>query len=166
MTGQNPPDARLQDSFVEVMGGVCTPVAVVTTLNGGRPHGTTVSAFSSLSRRPPMIIVALDETSELLRIVRDTGILGVNVLTDRQSGLATRFAGKGADKFDGIDWDECDRLPRLAAASGWLACEATDLVPGGDHTIVLGRVLSADGGPGNPLVYHRRTFGTHQPLRL
>jgi flavin reductase (DIM6/NTAB) family NADH-FMN oxidoreductase RutF len=49
------------------MADVCTPVAVVTTLRGDRPHGTTVSAFASLSMSPPMVLVSLDLRSDLLR---------------------------------------------------------------------------------------------------
>lgn len=40
----------------DVMAGVCTPVAVVTAMDGARPHGTTVSAFASLSMTPPMVL--------------------------------------------------------------------------------------------------------------
>ncbi len=47
-------------AFRDVMAGVCTPVTVVTALDGDRPHGTTVSAFASLSMAPPMVLVALD----------------------------------------------------------------------------------------------------------
>ena len=52
--------AELQAHFREVMAGVATPVSVVTAISDGRPHGTTVSAFASLSMDPPMVLVALD----------------------------------------------------------------------------------------------------------
>ena len=35
--------------FRSTMASVCAPVSVVTAMDGERPHGTTVSAFSSLS---------------------------------------------------------------------------------------------------------------------
>ncbi|MEQ3549781.1 flavin reductase family protein [Pseudonocardia nematodicida] len=158
------PTGPVEDTFVEVMGGVCTPVAVVTAFDGDRPHGTTVSAFASLSRQPPMVMVALDERSDLLHIVRRTRLVGINVLASVHAGLATRFAGKGAEKFSGVDWERCHGLPRLAGTSGWLACDVVDLVLGGDHTIVLGRVVGAGSRPAEPLVYHRRSFGTHRAL--
>ncbi|MDQ0382301.1 flavin reductase family protein [Amycolatopsis thermophila] len=151
----------LAEDFREVMARVCTPVSVVTTLDGQRPHGTTVSAFSSLSLRPPMVLVALDRASDLLALVRDTGRFGLNVLGSGQAGLAVRFAGKGRDKFDGVPWRPEHGVPRLPDTAGFLACAVDSLVAGGDHMIVLGRVLGAGRGEVPPLTYHARSFGTH-----
>lgn len=147
--------------FRDVMAGVCTPVAVVTTMDGARPHGTTVSAFASLSMDPPMILVALDRGSDLLALVRNTGRFGVNVLGSDQAGLAKRFARKGTAKFEGVRWAAADGLPRLPAAPGWLACTVHQLVDGGDHVVALGLVDVAERIPAAPLTYHARVFGTH-----
>jgi flavin reductase (DIM6/NTAB) family NADH-FMN oxidoreductase RutF len=153
--------AELADAFREVMANVCTPVAVVTTTASGRPHGTTVSAFSSLSLTPPMVLVALDEGSELLRSLSTGGPLGVNVLGSGQSALAAAFARKGTEKFSGVSWSLDGRAPRLTRSAGWLGCTVTAFVPGGDHVIVLAEVRRAEPGTGEPLTYHARTFGTH-----
>jgi flavin reductase (DIM6/NTAB) family NADH-FMN oxidoreductase RutF len=150
--------------FREVMAGVCTPVAVVTALDGDRPHGTTVSAFASLSLEPPMVLVSLARSSNLLAIVRATGRFGLNVLGSTQAALAARFAGKGASKFDEVAWSEDHGLPRLDGAPGWLACEVSELVAGGDHLVALGIVVGAATAEKLPLTYHRRVFGTHAPL--
>jgi len=156
----------LQSRFREVMGSVCTPVSVVTTREHGAPYGTTVSAFSSLSLEPPMVLVALDNGSALLAAVRRTRRFGVNVLLSEQAPLALRFAGKGGTaKFTDIAWAEEQQVPRLAGAGGFLACELAGQVPGGDHTILLGTVLDADPAAGPPLTYHRRSFGTHNAHR-
>lgn len=155
------PAARLADDFRDVMAGVCTPVAVVTTATDGVPHGTTVSAFASLSLAPPMVMVALDRRSDLLARLRTGSPLGLTVLAGGESGLAQVFARKGADKFAGVAWTLEDGAPRLAGAGGWLGCTVQDLVPGGDHVIVLAEVRRADPGTGAPLTYHARTFGTH-----
>jgi flavin reductase (DIM6/NTAB) family NADH-FMN oxidoreductase RutF len=152
------------DAFREVMAGVCTPVSVVTAMADGRPHGTTVSAFASLSMNPPMVLVSLDVGSDLLALVREGGRFGVNVLSSAQSALALTFARKGDTKFDGVTWELEHDLPRLAGAAGWLACEATELVPGGDHVIVLGTVVGAATTLAPPLTYHARVFGTHSAL--
>jgi flavin reductase (DIM6/NTAB) family NADH-FMN oxidoreductase RutF len=94
-------DGHLAGTFREVMAGVCTPVAVVTTVSGGEPYGTTVSAFTSLSLTPPMVMVALDERSELLRRLSAGSPLGVNVLRSGQSTLARVFARKGRTSSPG-----------------------------------------------------------------
>jgi flavin reductase (DIM6/NTAB) family NADH-FMN oxidoreductase RutF len=72
-----------------------------------------------------------------------------------------RFARKGADKFRGVDWQLESGMPRLGGVCGWLRCEVTGLVDGGDHVIALGTVTAARAYPGEPLTYHARTFGTH-----
>jgi flavin reductase (DIM6/NTAB) family NADH-FMN oxidoreductase RutF len=156
--------SNLQDRFREVMAAVATPVSVVTTAGDGRPHGTTVSAFASLSMTPPMVLVSLDRGSDLLALVRRSGRFGLNVLGAHQTALALAFAKKGTDKFAGVVWDEEDGLPRLSGAVGWLSCDVTDLVDGGDHVVVLGAVRAAETAEGKPLTYHARVFGTHAAL--
>jgi flavin reductase (DIM6/NTAB) family NADH-FMN oxidoreductase RutF len=156
----------IQVAFRQAMAGVCTPVSVVTAMDGDRPHGTTVSAFASLSMNPPMVLVSLDRGSGLLRLLRPGAGFGVNILAGHQSELALAFARKGVGKFEGVPW-QCDHgLPRLGAVCGWLACTVADLVTGGDHVIALGAVRVAESFPGSPLTYHAREFGTHRPFSL
>lgn len=149
------------EDFREMMAEVCTPVSVVTTMDGQRAHGTTVSAFASLSMDPPMVLVALDRGSELLALVRDTDRFGLNVLGSEQTDLAKRFAGKGGAKFAGVSWREACGVPRISGVSGWLACMVERLVAGGDHVVALGNVLAVENRPVAPLTYHSRRFGTH-----
>ncbi|MGY1602480.1 flavin reductase family protein [Geodermatophilus sp. SYSU D00815] len=149
-------------AFREVMAGVCTPVSVVTVLRHGRPHGTTVSAFASLSMAPPMLLVALDRGSELLARLAVGRPFGVNVLGAGQADLAAAFARKGPDRFAGARWVTDTGAPRLTGSPGWLACTVAQLVDGGDHVVVLGDVVRAAAADGPPLTYHARTFGTHR----
>jgi flavin reductase (DIM6/NTAB) family NADH-FMN oxidoreductase RutF len=148
-------------AFRDVMARVCTPVCVVTALDGHHPHGTTVSAFASLSLTPPMVLVSLDRGSDLLSMVRTTRLFAVNILSSGQADLALRFARKGADKFHGISWDLDAGVPRLSGLCGWLVCTVSDLIDGGDHVVALGTVTAAQSSPGDPLTYYARTFGTH-----
>jgi flavin reductase (DIM6/NTAB) family NADH-FMN oxidoreductase RutF len=158
MTGGAP---ELAEAFREVMAGVATPVSVVTALLDGRPHGTTVSAFASLSMDPPMVLVSLDRRSDLLAGLAHGTAFGVNVLGADQAVLAGAFARKGPDKFTGVAWSADGGAPRLAGSPGWLACTVSQLVDGGDHVVVLGEVQAAATDGGAPLTYHARTFGTH-----
>ncbi|MGW1563019.1 flavin reductase family protein [Streptomyces sp. NPDC002144] len=169
MTKTEPrPDAAssmpLRSAFREVMAGVCAPVSVVTAMADGLPNGTTVSAFASLSMDPPMVLVSLDRSSNLLEVIRETRTFGLNVLSSSQSALALRFARKGVEKFAGVEWYADSGVPRLPGAGGFLACDVTDLVTGGDHVIVLGLVRAADSEVSPPLTYHARVFGTHASL--
>ena len=146
------------------MARVCSPVAVVTTIDEGRPHGTTVSAFTSLSLHPPMILVSLDVSSELLALVLRTQRFGLNVLGRTQADLALRFATKGPAKFAGVSWTANHGSARLTGNAAWAACEVADVIEGGDHRIVLGNVLTVDAGDAEPLTYYARDFGTHTSL--
>ncbi|WP_326836959.1 flavin reductase family protein [Amycolatopsis rhabdoformis] len=157
---------QLQNDFREVMAGVATPVSVVTAFHEGAPHGTTVSAFTSLSMTPPMVLVSLDKTSRLLGLVRRSGRFGVNILGAAQAETARSFAKKleMGEKFAGITWEHDTGLPRIAGVPGWLACSVTQEVEGGDHIVLFGEVLSAAPATAAPLTYHSRTFGTHSLL--
>src|SRR5260370_14840158 len=91
--------AALMVRFRDVMSAVCSPVTVITAAGSGRPHGTTVSAFSSLSLDPPMVLVALGKTSELLSFIRATERFGVNVMGRAQAAVAVTVARKDYQKF-------------------------------------------------------------------
>src|ERR1700733_8294192 len=148
------------ETFREALAGVCTPVSVVTSHREGRPPGTTVSAFCSLSLEPPMVLVSLDRRSDLLAIVSESRVFGINVLNHGQQALALNFARKGTSKFDGVEWELDRGVPRIAGAATWLVCKLEQLHEGGDHLIAVGLVEHAESGPGNPLLYRRHEFGT------
>lgn len=148
--------------FRDLMAAVCAPVTVVTTADDDGPHGTTVSAFASLSLSPPLVTVALDRRSALLARVRSTRRLGVNVLGSGDDEIALRFArAAGAGRFDGVPWTLAQGLPRLDCAAAWAACDLQQAVDGGDHLLLIGLVVHAESRPAAPLVYGHRTFGTH-----
>ncbi|MFH8882869.1 flavin reductase family protein [Streptomyces californicus] len=144
------------------MADVCTPVAVVTATEDGLPHGTTVGSLTSLSLRPPMVTLALERRSRLLPKILRSQRFGVNLLGAEQADVARAFASSSTDRFDRVAWHPDDGLPRLRQAPGWLVCELGRQVPGGDHLLLLGLVTRISGTRGTaPLVYGRRTFGTH-----
>jgi flavin reductase (DIM6/NTAB) family NADH-FMN oxidoreductase RutF len=147
-------------AFRDALGSVCTPVAVVTSFLDGRPHGTTVSTFSTLSMSPPLVLTAVDAKSELLALLRDAGAYAINVLANGQQDLARAFARAGADPFHGVSWTLEYGVPRLAGAASWVMCRLEDLLPGGDHLIAIGHVVHAEARDVEPLLYRGRSFGT------
>lgn len=142
----------------ESLSRVPTPVTVVTTLHDSAPHGTTVSAFCSLSAEPPLVLVALDGGSVLLEKLHLCRNFGISLLAHDQSHIALACASKRADKFSDIPWHDDGGVPRIEGTSGWFRCDVEELLPGGDHTIVIGRVTDHDSNDTVPLVYHRRAF--------
>ncbi|MCX4904659.1 flavin reductase family protein [Streptomyces sp. NBC_00878] len=155
-----------EQEFRDLMAAVCAPVTIVTASVGEIPYGTTVSAFASLSLKPPMVTVALDRRSGLLPHITASRRFGVNVLGQGQDDLALGFARRTPDRFAGVGWHFDHGLPRLEAAPGWLACDLTDAVDGGDHLLLLGTVTHARSTPAAPLIYGYRTFGTHSHFAL
>lgn len=149
--------------FRAVMAAVCAPVTIVTTTGAaGEPRGATVSSFTSLSLDPPLVSVAFDRRSTLLAEIQATGRFGVNVLGQGQDDLATRFATRGADRFDGdTAWFTDGGLPRLRDAAAWVACDLERTVEAGDHLQLFGLVTALGRTELAPLVYAHRTFGTH-----
>lgn len=156
----------MDSEFLAVMATTPAPVTVITCLadpEPGTPVGTTVSAFSSLSRRPPMVMIALDRDSRTLAVVSERGHFGVNLLSAGQAEVGLRFAGKEPDRFANTNWSLDHGLPRLSGTAAWVACSVAAIVPGGDHDIVLGAVEYAEATGRSPLIYSRRRFGTHRP---
>jgi flavin reductase (DIM6/NTAB) family NADH-FMN oxidoreductase RutF len=151
-------DCVVLDAFRETLSRVPGPVTVVTTLAGGRPHGTTVSAFCSLSADPPLVLVSLDRSSDLLGLLRKTGRFAVNLLAAGQEDIGLACARKGPEKFDSVPWRDEAGVPKIDGAAAWLACDIRELLPGGDHVIVVGLVTACETREAEALVYHRRRF--------
>ena len=150
---------ELQLTFRDAMARVPAPVTVITTMVDGVPIGTTVSAFASLSIAPPMAFLALDNRGGMIGRVRDAGRIGINILAAGQDEIAIRFARRDLpDRFAGLAWHDDHGLPRIDGAVAWLRCEQLQLLPGGDHTVVLAHVDDAATAGDHSLGYHLRTF--------
>jgi flavin reductase (DIM6/NTAB) family NADH-FMN oxidoreductase RutF len=151
------------DEFREAMSRVPMAVTIVTAFANGRAHGTTVSAFCSLSLDPPMVLITLGLESDLLALLPETGRFSVNLLAVGQHELGRACARKGIDKLAMVPWANDHGLPRIKDAAAWLACEIQDFLPAGDHMIVTGLVTLAKSGTTEPIVYHRRDFRALTP---
>ena len=166
--GHGPPDgvtldaSSLRDVFAHLPGGV----SVVTTLDDNGPCGMTVSAVCSVSVDPPLVLVCVSNESNTLRCLLRHGKFAVNVLRDRHAGLAGEFARPAGDKagrFRRIPYGLVDDVPVLHDALAWLTCCVQAAYPGGDHTIVVGRVCATEHAAGEPLVWHDRRYWTLSP---
>ncbi|MFC9425720.1 flavin reductase family protein [Streptomyces sp. NPDC056987] len=151
MTTTHLPSTVTLQAFRDAMATVASPVAVVTAMDGPRPHGTTVSAFASLSLTPPMVLVSLDNRSQLLTIIRRTGRFGLNILGTHQAGLAAAFARPGQNKFDDVIWSPSENLPRLPDSAAWITAEVDEYVTAGDHTVLLARAITAEPDEAGPI---------------
>ena len=146
--------------FRSVMGNFATGVTVVTAAGPQGPVGMTANAVASLSLEPLLLLVAFDNTARTLQVVRATGRFGVNVLAAGQDDLARLFASKAPEdaKFAGVPHQVHDGIPVIDGTLAWVGCRLEQLVPGGDHTIGIGAVESAEAGDGAPLMWFRGEY--------
>lgn len=152
--------------FRQVLGHFCTGVTVVAAVPGGEPVGFTVQSFSSISLDPPLVAVCPARTSSSWPRIRSVGVFSVNVLADGQEALARTFATRGADKFHGVGWTPSvvSGSPVLDGALAWVDCRIEAEHDGGDHLMVLGRVIDMGvGGGGRPLLFYRGGYGRFAP---
>ena len=161
MTQQSSPLTPVNDvAFRSAIGHFASGVTIITTAEGEHLHGTTVSAFSSLSLDPPMVITCLNRSSSTHDALMRTGRFAANILSAQQGELAVRFARPLEDRFAGVTVDFGDAgLPLLEGRLAGIECEITETHVGGTHTVFFGRVLTASVEPGEPLTYYRGQFG-------
>jgi 3-hydroxy-9,10-secoandrosta-1,3,5(10)-triene-9,17-dione monooxygenase reductase component len=148
------------DAFRDAMAHMPTGVTVVTAFGPEGPSGLTANAVSSLSLDPPLMLACLDRGSRTLRAVEHAGRFGVNVLAAEQADVARSFGTKLEmhEKWEGIAWRERNAIPSLEGTVAWVGCELRDVLAGGDHVIVTGRVLDVASGNGDPLVFYRGSY--------
>ncbi len=142
--------------FRQLLGHFATGVTVVTVTTGGRPLGMTANSVSSVSLTPPLISVCVDREAELHDVIVTAPEFVVNVLASFQETLARRFSDKHEDRFDGIGYHSSpEGLILLDGVLAHILCERFAEYPGGDHTIVLGRVVGGATSDGHPLLFYR-----------
>jgi flavin reductase ActVB len=159
----------LEARFRESVSDFATGVTIVTTADPGDGHwvGYTASAFASLSLRPPLVLVCLDQGADCHPVFMRAAGIAVSILNHDQGGVARRFARKDGDKFAGGEFAPGRAgHPILEGASTVLECATEDFVDAGDHTIIVARVERVETGTdAEPLLYHRGGFFELGPAR-
>jgi flavin reductase (DIM6/NTAB) family NADH-FMN oxidoreductase RutF len=150
----------------DVLGHFVSGVTVVTAIGADGPVGFTCQSFSSLSLDPPLVAFAPARTSTTWPRLREAGRFCVNVLAEEQSELSRQFARSGTDKYAGVRWSPSPSgAPVLEGVVAWIDSELWAEYDGGDHTIVVARVLDlgADASR-SPLLFHRGAYGLQAAL--
>ena len=145
-------------SLRDVMARYPTGVTIVAACEpGGAPFGLTVNSFTSVSLDPPLVLVCIGHSSSSHdRLVSGRGF-AVNVLAADQGDVALRFASEPSHgRFDDVEWGRSPSGdPVLSGAAAWLDCVLDEVLTGGDHSILLGRVESSGLSERPALVFHR-----------
>lgn len=146
----------------EVMRAYPTGVTIVAARDAdGSPYGLTVNSFTSVSLDPPLILVCIGHASTWHARLVSAAAFTVNVLASDQGSLARRFANEPSEgRFDDIEWTPASSgAPIIGGAAAWLECSAHEVVRGGDHSIVVGRVEQSSVTDRPALVFHRGRLG-------
>ena len=150
------------------MSRYATGVTVVATAYDGVRYGMTVNSFTSVSLDPLLALFCCERDSSLHDPVLASGVWGVSVLTAEQSETSRWFATRGVPGVDQMR----DRAARSGAVTGaplldealaWVECRTWQTYDGGDHTIIVGEVVSAEvANDGDPLLYFCGGYTTAQ----
>src|SRR3954470_7878502 len=147
--------------FRDAMAALVSGVAVITARrDDGEPCGLVATSVSSFSARPPSVLVSVDHSSRCHRALVDGDTFGVHVLATDQAGLARVFAGRGDEKFAGVEWSWDDGVARIDRCLSYLRCRRSALFELYDHSLLVGDVRSVCTTEGaEPLVYMWRRMG-------
>ncbi len=152
-------DAR---DFRNALGCFPTGVVVVTAGSGRTLSGITVNSFASLSLDPPLVLWCLDRRSSRYRTFTTAENFTISVLCNGHRTISARLAVPGGYKLDGLKLTPTQSGPPApAGALAVLECVREAIHDGGDHAIIVGRVLAlAYRKTGKPLVFFRGRYGT------
>jgi flavin reductase (DIM6/NTAB) family NADH-FMN oxidoreductase RutF len=145
--------------YRRVVGRFATGITVVTTVADGHDHAMTMSAFTSVSLDPLLVLFCVEKIARFHDTVLAQPAWAVSVLGADSAAASSHFATRGRPLESGLTGWACHRGPRTGAAIldeaiAALECRTHSTVDGGDHTIVIGEVLAATTpSEGGPLVY-------------
>ena len=146
----------------QLLGCFPTGVAVITTRDAeGRPAGLTCNSFSSVSLQPPLVLFSLRNASRLLGAFTAADRFAINILSERQDTLSSRFASSRIeDKFDGVAWHAgAMGLPVIDDCLASFECSVYACHEAGDHTVFIGEVRHMGGGCGDQaLVFYKGAY--------
>jgi len=123
-------------------GSYPTGVTVVTsTDNVGNPIGFTANSFSSVSMDPPLLLVCPARSLSSFDVFATCERFAVNVLAEGQENVSNTFAGYKGDRFAQVEWrPDHGGMPLIEGAAAQFSCVTTEVIPAGDHVVLLGEV--------------------------
>jgi flavin reductase (DIM6/NTAB) family NADH-FMN oxidoreductase RutF len=173
MTGT---DMITSAAFRFACGRFATGVTVVTVQDSSQQRwGLTVNSFSSVSLNPPLVLFSIDLSAHSYGAITTADRFAINVLAADQQAVSDRFSFiKDEDRFKGIpvlsdqpgEEGEAGDPPVLAGCLCTIICDRENTVPGGDHTILIGRVrriVVSEDKAATPLLYYAGSYAGLQP---
>jgi 3-hydroxy-9,10-secoandrosta-1,3,5(10)-triene-9,17-dione monooxygenase reductase component len=146
-----------------VMGHFATGVTVVTAMDGSDPIGMACNSFTSVSLDPPLVLFCAAKSSSTWPRIQSAKHYCVNILAEDGEQLCRTFASKSAaERYDGVGYSKAvTGAPVLDEALAYIDCEIEAELDGGDHVIVVGRVVELGHREGAPLAFFRGGYGRY-----
>jgi flavin reductase (DIM6/NTAB) family NADH-FMN oxidoreductase RutF len=161
-----PPSFSSQE-FRAALGMFATGVTIVTARTAeGTVIGLTANSFNSVSLDPPLVLWSLAQAAGSLPVFRAGSHYAINVLAKDQKALAERFATKGADRWNGVQFAQgMGGAPLLEGAAATFECFNRSRYEEGDHVIFVGEVERCSWREGaSPLLFHGGRYYTEHPF--
>lgn len=142
-----------------------TGVTIILAPNQGQWHGMTANAFTSVSIRPPQVLLCLSKTGTTVGLVESSGEFVVCVLADHQEALAHRYASNDVanQRISPRDllWSKSGQ-PYLQGSLAWMGCLVRTVHDGGDHNIVVAQVIEGEVGDNAsaPVIFYGGRFSS------
>ncbi len=153
---QTPLDPR---EFRNALGRFATGVTVVTTrAQDGAPVGITANSFASVSLEPALVLWSAAKSSSRHDCFAQAEAFAIHILAQDQQDIAQRFTRNGAG-FAGLELDpSAEDVPLLRGVLARFECRREAVYPGGDHTIIVGRVQRFASDEGAPLLFSQGAY--------
>lgn len=153
-------------AFRHALGNFATGITVMTaTSPDGSKVGVTANSFNSVSLDPPLILWSIEKNSSSFAVFETASHFAVNVLAADQINLSNHFAKRSEDKFADINYTKgAGNAPLLDGCAAIFQCELHNIIEGGDHWIILGKVISFDDAGKAPLLYHQGSYSLVMPF--
>lgn len=149
-------------AFRRATGSFPSGVTVLTVRSPEGVGGMTVASFASVAMDPFLVAVMISDQSGFIPRIEKAGAFAVNILAEGQADVSIRFADDSREiitpSFLVPSKDGTTGSPLIEGALAHIECRLDAIHRGGDHGIVVGRVVNADSSDGKPLAYWRGSY--------
>lgn len=151
-----------QGQFRRALGMFATGVTVITVQHGDQVHGMTANSFTSVSMDPPLVLFCVAKTTRMAGLIEGAAGFAINILAADQQLVSRQFAGaKKEEAARALTLERGPVAPLIDDCLVALSCRTDAIHEGGDHWIVVGRVIAIHDGDSPddpPLVFYRSRY--------
>jgi flavin reductase (DIM6/NTAB) family NADH-FMN oxidoreductase RutF len=159
MTGKDFAPEADPRAFRDALGRFATGICVITAASDAGPMGFTANSFAAVSLDPALVLWSPAKSSSRFALFSTAPYFAIHVLGADQESLGARFL-RGGTGFDGLPHDLApEGTPTIPGTLARFDCALHVAHDGGDHAIIIGRVLRAAYTDGAPLVFSQGGYG-------